>query len=84
MRDCATLRGDGEWVRVGSNGYFGERATVHIADAILSGQPSGTTSPSGGSRWCHACTVEDRVVVGDAALVMDDAHVGAGSLITAG
>ena len=32
----------------------------------------------------HACTVEDRVVVGDAALVMDDAHVGAGSLITAG
>jgi carbonic anhydrase/acetyltransferase-like protein (isoleucine patch superfamily) len=83
MRDYATLRGDGEWVRVGSSGYFGERATVHIADAMLCAT-IGNDVTVGRFALVHACTVDDRVVVGDAALVMDDAHVGAGSLITAG
>ena len=83
MRDCATLRGDGEWVRVGANGYFGERATVHIADAMLAAT-IGDDVTVGRFALVHACTVEDGVVVGDAALVMDDAHVGPGSLITAG
>jgi carbonic anhydrase/acetyltransferase-like protein (isoleucine patch superfamily) len=63
--------------------YFGERATVHIADAMLSAS-IGNDVTVGRFALVHACTVEDRVVVGDAALVMDDAHVGAGSLITAG
>ena len=83
MRGYATLRADGEWVRVGANCYFGERATVHIADAMLSAN-IGNDVTVGRFALVHACTVEDRVVVGDAALVMDDAHVGAGSLITAG
>ena len=83
MRGYATLRADGEWVRVGSNCYFGERATVHIADANL-GAAIGSDVTVGRFALVHACTVEDRVVVGDAALVMDGAHVGPGSLITAG
>jgi len=83
MRGYATLRADGEWVRVGADCYFGERATVHIADAMLSAS-IGNDVTVGRFALVHACTVEDRVVVGDAALVMDDAHVGAGSLITAG
>ena len=83
MRDYATLRADGEWVRAGSNCYFGERATVHIADAMLSAN-IGSDVTVGRFALVHACTVEDRVVVGDAALVMDDAHVGPGALITAG
>jgi len=83
MRGYATLRADGEWVRVGRNAYFGERATVHIADGILSAN-IGDEVTVGRFALVHACTVDDRVVVGDAALVMDGAHVGAGSLIAAG
>ena len=83
MRGYAALRADGEWVRVGSNAYFGERATVHIADANL-GVSIGSGVTVGRFALVHACTVEDRVVVGDAALVMDGAHVGPGALITAG
>jgi carbonic anhydrase/acetyltransferase-like protein (isoleucine patch superfamily) len=83
MRGNATLRADGEWVRVGSRCYFGERATVHIADAVL-GANIGHDVTVGRFALVHACTVDDRVVVGDAALVMDGAHVGPGSLITAG
>ena len=35
LRDYATLRADGEVIRIGANAYFGERATVHIADSRL-------------------------------------------------
>jgi carbonic anhydrase/acetyltransferase-like protein (isoleucine patch superfamily) len=83
LRGYATLRADGEWVRVGSNCYFGERATVHIADALL-GASIGSDVTVGRFALVHACTVEDRVVVGDAALVMDGAVVGPGAMITAG
>src|SRR6478735_135350 len=67
MRSYATLRADGEWVRVGSNAYFGERATVHIADGTLSAN-IGDDVTVGRFALVHACTVDDRVVVGDAAL----------------
>jgi carbonic anhydrase/acetyltransferase-like protein (isoleucine patch superfamily) len=83
LRSCATLRADGEWVRIGANAYFGERATVHIADGTLAAN-IGDDVTVGRFALVHACTVEDRVVVGDTAIVMDDAHVGAGALITAG
>ena len=83
LRSYATLRADGEWVRIGANAYFGERATVHIADGTL---PAviGDDVTVGRFALVHACPVEARVVVGDAAIVMDGAHVGAGALITAG
>lgn len=83
LRDYATLRADGDWVRIGANAYFGERATVHIADSVL---PAviGDDVTVGRFALVHACTVDDRVVVGDTAVVMDGAHVGAGALITAG
>ena len=83
MRSYATLRADGEWVRVGANAYFGERATVHIADGALAAD-IGDDVTVGRFALVHACTVEACVVVGDAAIVMDGAHVGAGALITAG
>jgi carbonic anhydrase/acetyltransferase-like protein (isoleucine patch superfamily) len=34
LRSYATLRADGDWVRIGANAYFGERATVHIASSL--------------------------------------------------
>ena len=40
VRGLAALRGDGEWVRIGRNGFFGERSTVHIAHACLMLTPS--------------------------------------------
>jgi carbonic anhydrase/acetyltransferase-like protein (isoleucine patch superfamily) len=83
MHDYATVRADGESIRIGSNAFFAERSTVHIADSLL-GANVGDDVTVGRFALVHACTVEDRVVVGDAAAVMDGAHVGAGALITAG
>lgn len=83
LRAYATLRGDGEAVRVGRNAWFGERATVHIEDSAL---PAviGDDVTVGRYALVHACTVCDRVVVADAATVMDGASVGAGSLVAPG
>lgn len=83
LREYATIRADGEAIRIGTNSYFAERATVHIADGLL-GTTIGCDVTVGRYALVHACTVEDRVVIGDAAVVMDGAHVGAGALIATG
>ncbi len=75
LRDCAAVRADGEWIRMGSNVYFGERATVHIADGIL-GTGIGDGVTVGRFGLVHACTLGEGVVVGEAASVLDGAVVG--------
>jgi len=79
----ATLRGDGESISVGENGFFAERATVHIADSVY-GTAIGNDVTVGRFALVHGCTVGDGVVVGDAAAVTDGASVGDGALIAAG
>lgn len=83
LRDHATLRADGEAIRVGAFGFFGVRATVHIADSV---HPAiiGEGVTIGRFGLVHACTLGDGVVVADAATVMDGAVVGAHALIMPG
>jgi gamma-carbonic anhydrase len=83
LRDYATVRADGESIRIGTNTWFGERATVHIADAQL-GASIGNDVTVGRYGIVHACTVGDGVVVADAAVVMDAAVVGPRALIAPG
>jgi carbonic anhydrase/acetyltransferase-like protein (isoleucine patch superfamily) len=83
LRRLATVRADGEWVHIGRNGFFAERATVHIAHAML-GATIGDDVTVGRFGLVHACTIEHGVVVADGATVMDGAVVGAHSLIAPG
>jgi carbonic anhydrase/acetyltransferase-like protein (isoleucine patch superfamily) len=76
----ATVRGDGENIRVGANAWFGDHATVHIADQIR-GALIGDDVTVGRYGVAHACTLADGVVIGESALVMDDASVGAHAVI---
>ncbi len=75
LRDYATVRADGEWIRMGSNVYCGERATVHIADGVL-GTGIGDGVTVGRYGLVHACTLGEGVVIGEAASVLDGAVVG--------
>jgi len=83
LRNLATLRADGESITVGDDVFFDQRATVHIADGLI---PSaiGNQVTIGKYALVHACTLEDGVVVGDAAVVMDGARVGAYAVLAAG
>ena len=80
LEGCATVRADGEWIRMGANVYFGERATVHIADGVL-GTLIGSDVTIGRFGLVHACTLGDGVVVGEAASVLDGAVVGPYALL---
>jgi carbonic anhydrase/acetyltransferase-like protein (isoleucine patch superfamily) len=75
LGDCATVRADGENVRVGANAWFGSHATVHIADQIR-GAVIGDDVTVASYGIAHACTLGDGVVIGESSAVMDDASVG--------
>jgi len=82
LRAYATLRADGEHIRVGHDVYFGEHATAHIVDAKI-GTTVGdgvTVAPYG---IVHGCAVADHVVVGESAAVMDGASVDSYAVICA-
>jgi carbonic anhydrase/acetyltransferase-like protein (isoleucine patch superfamily) len=83
LRAYATVRADGESIRIGANAWFGERATVHIADSER-GTVIGDDITVGRYGIVHACTAGDGVVVADAAAVMDAAVIGPHALIAPG
>lgn len=80
LGEYATVRADGENIRVGANAWFGDHATVHIADQIR-GAVIGNDVTVGRYGIAHACTLGDGVVIGESAAVMDDATVGPHAVI---
>jgi carbonic anhydrase/acetyltransferase-like protein (isoleucine patch superfamily) len=82
LRPFATLRADGESITVGRNGWFGERASVHIVDGILATR-IGDDFTAGRFGLVHACTVGDGCVVGEGAAVLDGATLGDHAVLAA-
>ena len=80
LGDYATVRADGEDIRVGANAWFADHATVHIADQIR-GAVLGNDVSVGRYGVAHACTLGDGVVIGESSVVMDGATVGAHAVI---
>jgi gamma-carbonic anhydrase len=80
--DYATVRADGEYIRVGANAWFADHATVHIADEIR-GAVIGDGVTVGRYGVVHACTLGNGVVIGESSVVMDAASVGAHAMIAA-
>lgn len=77
-----TVRADGEYIRIGSDCWFGDYSTVHIAD-LMYGTRVGTSVTVGRYGLVHACTIGDHCVLGEHAVVMDGSVVGPGSAIAA-
>jgi carbonic anhydrase/acetyltransferase-like protein (isoleucine patch superfamily) len=82
LSDYATVRADGENIRVGANVWFGEHATVHIADQVL-GAAIGDDVTVGRYGLVHACTLGDGIVVGESSVIMDGTSIGPRALIAA-
>ena len=77
----AVLRGDVAPIVVGAQSNVQDGAVVHVADdlpAIL-----GKLVTVGHKAIVHACTVEDEVLVGMGAIILDGARVGTRSIIGA-
>mmetsp|Transcript_3561 Transcript_3561/g.3985 ORF Transcript_3561/g.3985 Transcript_3561/m.3985 type:complete len:283 (-) Transcript_3561:181-1029(-) len=78
----ATVRGDVNTVKIGSKTSIGDRAVVHVAK-IQGDHPTkiGDNVTIGAGAIVHACTIEDLVVIGESAQIMDDASVSSTSII---
>lgn len=78
----ATLRGDIHEIVIGPRSNVQDNAVIHLSDDH--GCHVGELVTVGHSAILHACTVEDEVLVGMGAIVLDGAVIGARSIIGAG
>ena len=78
----AVLRGDINHISIGEESNVQDGAVIHVSDshpAIV-----GRRVTIGHRAIVHACTVEDDVLIGMGATLLDGCHIGAGSIIAAG
>jgi carbonic anhydrase/acetyltransferase-like protein (isoleucine patch superfamily) len=78
---CCSLRGDIAPIRIGAHSNVQDGSVVHVADnlpAII-----GEWVTIGHNATVHACTIEDEVLVGMGAIILDGARIGARSIIGA-
>jgi carbonic anhydrase/acetyltransferase-like protein (isoleucine patch superfamily) len=79
----AVVRGDVHSIHIGHNTNIQDGAVIHCTY-----QKAKTTIGSNVSiahnAIVHGCTVDDNVLVGMGAIIMDDAHIGSNSVIAAG
>lgn len=76
-----TLRGDINTIVIGPGSNIQDNSVVHLADNY--GAYVGSYVTCGHSSIIHACRIEDEVLVGMGATVMDGAVIGARSIIGA-
>lgn len=77
------LRGDVMPIRVGARTSIQDGTVVHVTSGV-SGTAIGSDCTIGHAAIIHACTVEDRCLIGMGAILLDGARIGSGSLVGAG
>jgi len=78
----SVIRADINHIQIGSETNIQDGSILHVADEY--GLTVGNQVSCGHRAILHACTIQDRVLIGMNALVMDGAEIGAGSIIGAG
>lgn len=79
----AVVRGDVNTITIGNNTNIQDGAVIHCTYE-KSKTRIGNNVSIGHTAVVHGCTVEDNVLIGMGAIVMDDAVVGEGSVVAAG
>jgi len=79
----ASIRGDVNRIRIGNRSNIQDNAVVHVthhtAPTLI-----GDNVTVGHSAIIHGCTVQDRVLVGMGAIILDHADIGSDTIIGAG
>jgi carbonic anhydrase/acetyltransferase-like protein (isoleucine patch superfamily) len=79
----AVLRGDVNSIRIGNKVNVQDGAVIHCTFEKAS-TTIGNNVSIGHNAIVHGCVIEDNVLVGMGAIVMDNARVGSNSIIAAG
>lgn len=78
-----TIRGDVNWIRVGSESNIQDNSVVHVTHQTGPVE-IGNRVTIGHGAIIHACTILDTVLVGMGAIVLDGVEVGTESIVGAG
>jgi carbonic anhydrase/acetyltransferase-like protein (isoleucine patch superfamily) len=80
---CAVIRGDVHWIKVGNRTSIQDGTVVH---AMTGTHPTsiGDNVTIGHAAVIHGCTIENQCLIGMGAILLNGAHVGAGSIVAAG
>lgn len=79
----AVVRGDVNWIRIGARTNIQDCAVVH-GMRLLHPVRIGNGVSIGHNATIHGCTIDDDVLVGIGAIVLNGAHIGSGSIVAAG
>jgi carbonic anhydrase/acetyltransferase-like protein (isoleucine patch superfamily) len=79
----AVVRGDVNSIRMGNKVNIQDGAVIH-ATYQKTKTTIGNNVSIGHNAILHGCTVEDNVLIGMGAIVMDNAHIGSNTIIAAG
>ncbi|WP_343700251.1 gamma carbonic anhydrase family protein [Chitinophaga sp.] len=79
----AVVRGDVNSIRMGNKVNIQDGAVIH-ATYQKTRTHIGNNVSIGHNAIVHGCTVEDNVLIGMGAIVMDNAHIGSNTIIAAG
>ena len=80
---CAVVRGDVNLIRIGRRSNVQDGAVVHAMTGTH--QTSiGDNVTIGHAAVIHGCTIDDHCLIGMGAILLNGAHVGAGSIVAAG
>ena len=79
----ATVRADVHWIRIGRASNIQDNAVVHVTHGTGPVR-IGDRVTVGHSAVIHGCTVEDRVLVGIGAILLDGVVIGSDSIVGAG
>lgn len=79
----ATIRGDVNWIEIGKRSNIQDNACIHVTNQSC---PSsiGNQVTIGHSAMVHGCSIQDRVLVGIHATILDKAVIESDCIIAAG
>ncbi|HXY88853.1 MAG TPA: gamma carbonic anhydrase family protein [Candidatus Acidoferrales bacterium] len=78
----AVIRGDVAAIKIGRRTSVQDNAVIHVSEGV--GTVVGDDVTIGHSAAIHGCNIEDMILIGIGAIVLDNATVGTGSIIGAG
>lgn len=78
-----TVRGDVNWIRIGEASNVQDNTVIHVTHGTAPTQ-IGDRVTIGHGAIIHGCTIEDDVLIGMGATVMDHAVIGTNSIVGAG
>jgi carbonic anhydrase/acetyltransferase-like protein (isoleucine patch superfamily) len=79
---ATVIRGDGDAIRVGARSNIQDGCVLHTDPGLQLVVREGVSV--GHRAVLHGCVIEDDVLIGMGAIVMNGAHIGTGSLVAAG